>query len=63
MYGAKNLTIDLPCGAQMYCARFGRGTNTLVMIPGLNNCGYAGQRGKTCVFLQTLCKGFYGLYL
>ena len=58
MYGAKNLTIDLPCGAQMYCARFGRGTKTLVMIPGLNTADMQGSAGRLAYFYRRFAKDF-----
>ena len=36
MYNAENKTVMLLSGAEMYYAKFGKGSKQLVMIPGLN---------------------------
>ena len=55
MFQAKNCHIDLPTGTQDYI-RFGRGTKTLVMIPGVGD----GLKTVKGIYLMRTARAFAG---
>lgn len=58
MYNAKNKTLTLPCGAQMYYAQFGKGEKPLVMVPGLNIIDITGSAKRLAWFYRKFAKHF-----
>ncbi len=58
MYNAKNKTVRLPCGADVYCAQFGRGEKTLVMVPGLNVIDMNGTAKNLAWFYRKFAKKY-----
>lgn len=58
MYNAENKTVMLPSGAEMYYAKFGRGSNQLVMIPGLNIVDMNGTANNLAYFYRKFTKDF-----
>ena len=58
MYNAENKTVRLPSGAEMYCAKFGRGGKTLVMIPGLNIIDMTGTANNLAYFYRKFNREF-----
>ena len=58
MYNAENKTVKLPSGAELYYAKFGRGSKQLVMIPGLNIVDMSGTANNLAYFYRRLTKEF-----
>ena len=58
MFGAKDMTVKLSCGAEMYYARFGRGSKTLVMVPGLHFAEMKGTAVQLAYFYRRFAKDF-----
>lgn len=58
MYNAENKTVMLPSGAEIYYARFGRGSKQMVMIPGLNIVDMNGTAGNLAYFYRRFTKEF-----
>lgn len=58
MYNAENKTVKLPSGAEMYYAKFGRGSKQLVMIPGLNIADMSGTANNLAYFYRKFTKDF-----
>ena len=58
MFNAENKTMNLPCGADMYYAKFGKGSKNLVMIPGLNIVDMEGTAGNLAYFYRKFAKEF-----
>ena len=58
MYNAENKTVKLPSGAEMYCAKFGRGSRQAVFIPGLNIVDMRGTANNLAYFYRRFAKEF-----
>ena len=58
MYNAENKTVMLPSGAEMYYAKFGKGSKQLVMIPGLNIVDMSGTGNNLAYFYRKFTKDF-----
>lgn len=58
MFNAENKTLRLPSGAEMYYAKFGRGNNVLIMIPGLNIVDMIGTANNLAYFYRRFAKKF-----
>ena len=58
MFNSENKTMKLPCGADMYYAKFGKGSKNLVMIPGLNIVDMEGTAGNLAYFYRKFAKEF-----
>ena len=58
MYNAENITVTLPSGAEMYYAKFGKGSKRLVMIPGLNIVDMSGTANNLAYFYRKFTKDF-----
>lgn len=58
MYNAENKTVMLPSGAEMYYAKFGKGSKQLVMIPGLNIVDMNGTANNLAYFYRKFTKDF-----
>jgi len=58
MFNAENKTLKLPCGAEMYYAKFGKGKRKLVMIPGLNIVDMQGTAANLAYFYRKFAKEF-----
>lgn len=58
MYNAENKTVTLPSGAEMYYAKFGKGAEKLVMIPGLNIVDMTGTANNLAYFYRRFTKDF-----
>ena len=58
MYNAENKTVMLPSGAEMYYAKFGRGSKQMVMIPGLNIVDMNGTANNLAYFYRRFTKDF-----
>lgn len=58
MYNAENKTVMLPSGAEMYYAKFGKGTKQLVMIPDLNIVNVDGTAANLAYFYRRFAKDF-----
>ncbi|SEL55939.1 Pimeloyl-ACP methyl ester carboxylesterase [Ruminococcus sp. YRD2003] len=56
MFNAENKTVMLPSGAEMYYAKFGRGSRQMVMIPGLNIVDMSGTAGNLAYFYRRFAK-------
>ena len=58
MYNAENKTVMLPSGAEVYYAKFGKGSKQLVMIPGLNIVDMNGTANNLAYFYRRFTKDF-----
>ena len=58
MFNAENNTLKLPCGADMYYAKFGKGKQNLVMIPGLNIVDMDGTAANLAYFYRKFTSEF-----